>query len=110
MQTLQSFGDALLPVPAVQRLDLALHGVQIAVALGIFVNQVAHALQPFGYRVEDAGGGVELRLLRDVGNAGVALHLHQAVVRFLQPGQDLEHRRFARAIAPDEADAFGAFQ
>ena len=110
MQALQGFGHALLPVPSVQRLDLALHGVQVAVALGVFVDQVAHTLQTFGHRVEDAGGGVELRLLRNVGNAGVALHLHQAIVGLFQPGQDLEHGRFARAVAPDQSNAFGAFQ
>ena len=110
MQALQGFGHALLPVPSVQRLDLALHGVQVAVALGVFVDQVAHTLQAFGHRVEDAGSGVELRLLRHVGNAGVALHLHQAIVGLFQPGQDLEHGRFARAVAPDQSNAFGAFQ
>ena len=110
MQALQGFGHALLPIPSVQRLNFALHGVQVAVALGVLVNQVAHTLQAFGHRIEDAGGGVELRLLRHVGNAGVALHLHQAVVGLFQPGQDLEHRRFARAVAPDQSDAFGAFQ
>ena len=42
VQAVQRFVDALLPVPAVQVFDLVLHGVQIAVALAIFFNELNH--------------------------------------------------------------------
>jgi hypothetical protein len=53
---------------------------------------------------------VEGWLLRHEGNAQVLLHVHGAVVWFLQTPQDLEQRRFARAIAADQADTLGRFQ
>ena len=55
MQPVQGFAHALLPIPAVQRFDFALHGVQIAMALGIFFNQVADALQTQADRLENGG-------------------------------------------------------
>ena len=45
VQALQGFIHPLLPVPAVQRFDLALHGVQVAMAQTVFLNQADNPLQ-----------------------------------------------------------------
>ena len=58
MQTVQRLAHALLPVPAVQRLNFALHRVQVAVALRVFVDQIAHPLQAHAHRIKHAGLGV----------------------------------------------------
>ena len=53
MQALQGLAHALLPVPTVKRLNLALHGVQVAMALRILVDQLAHARQAATDRVKN---------------------------------------------------------
>ena len=58
MQAVQGLAHALLPVPAVQRLNLALHCVQIAMALRVVVDQITHALQAHADCVKHAGLGV----------------------------------------------------
>ena len=110
VQPVQGLVHALLPVPAVQRFDLALHGVQVAVALAILVDQFPHPGQACADSLEHSGVRIELRLLRHIGNAGVALHLQGAVVGLFQPAQNFEQRGLASAIAADQADALLRFQ
>jgi hypothetical protein len=66
VQPLQRFIDPLLPVPSVQRLDLALHRVQIAVAQAIFLNQADDPFQSCANRYKNCSICIELGLLRDV--------------------------------------------
>ena len=110
MQALQRLIDALFPVPAVQRFDLALHGVQVAVALAILFNQANNPCQACANSHENSGVSVQLRLLGHVGNAGVVLDLHAAVVGFFHARQYFEHGGFARAVAANQAHAFRGFK
>ena len=110
VQAVQGFVDALFPVPAVQRLNLALHGVQIAVALAILLNQRNHPRQPGPHRHEHGGIGIQQRLLGHIGNAGVALHLQGAVIGVFQPGQNFEQTGLASPVAPNQAHALGGFK
>ena len=110
VQALQGFAHALLPVPAIERFDLALHGVQVTMALGVFINEVAHARQPAAYRLKDAVAGLQIGLLGDVGDAGVALHLQHTIVWLFQPRQYLEQGGLAGAVAPDQTHAFLRFE
>ena len=91
MQALQGLVHALFPVPAVQRFDLALHGIQVAVAQAIFFNQADHPLQARTHRHENSGFAIQRWLLRHVGNSGAGLHLQGAVVGFFHASQDFEH-------------------
>ncbi len=45
------------------------------------------------------------RLLRHIADANPRRRLDLAVVRLVDPGDELEQRRFARAVAPDQPDA-----
>ena len=79
-------------------------------ALAIFFNQVAHALQADADRLKHRGLRVQTGFLCDVSNAGIALHLQHAIVRLFHASQDFEHRRLAGAIAANQANAFGGFE
>ena len=61
--------------------------------------------------------GREVRLLREIADRGAGLHPALALVRLDHAGGDLEERRLARAVAPDERHAlalgdgeFGIFE
>ena len=73
---------------------------QIARLVGV----VARAQPGFdiGQRRRIAG---EVRLLRQVADAGARLHEALAAIGLDQPGGDLQQRRLARAVAADEAHA-----
>ena len=109
VQAVKRFCDSLLPVPAVQRLDFALHGVQVAVALAILFNQMAHTLQAHADRLKHRGLRVQAGFLGHIGDAGVALYLQHAVVGLFHAGKDFEHGGLARAIAANQANALGRF-
>ncbi len=47
----------------------------------------------------------EVRLLRQIADGGAGLHEAAAAVRLDEAGGDLEQRRFAGAVAADQADA-----
>ena len=103
---------ALLPGPRIERLDARLQRIEIVLGR---VRLVALAHGPglghaFGDDVEDAGRGIEQRLLRHVAHAQALRHLQQPVVELLQPGQHLQQRGLARAVAADQAQALAALQ
>ena len=52
----------------------------------------------------DALVGIELRLLREVADARALGHPGFAVIFAVEPGHDLEQRRFAGAVRPEHAD------
>ena len=110
VQAVQGLRHALFPVPAVQRLDLALHRVQVAVALAILFNKAYNPRQSCAYCYKNSSIRIELRLLGHVGDAGVVLDLQAAVVGLFHPGQNFEHRGLARAVATNQADAFRGFE
>ena len=108
---MQGFVDALLPGPAVERLDAALQRVEIvpwSVGL-VALAQFAHLGEALAGGVEDGDARLEGRLLRHVGDAQALLELEDAVVGLFQPGQDLEQRGLAGAVAADQADALARF-
>ena len=51
-----------------------------------------------------------MRLLRDKGNAGTALHLQRAIVGLVKATEDFEHARFACAVAANQLHALLGFQ
>ena len=105
VQALQRLAHPLLPVPAVESLNFALHRVQVANPLAVLVDQSPHARQPRADRFKNRCVRLQHRLLSHVGNAGVGLHLEAAVVGLFQTAQNFEQRRLAGAVAPDESDA-----
>ena len=56
---------------------------------------------------ERGGEAGEIRLLRQIADGGAGLHEAAAAVGLDQPGRDLQQRRFAGAVAADQADALG---
>jgi len=60
--------------------------------------------------VEHGHGRVEHRFLFDVGDLDALLHDQQAVVEFGAPRDHLQQRRFAGAVAADEADALAGLE
>jgi hypothetical protein len=52
------------------------------------------------------GKAGEIRLLRQVTHQRARLHEHRAAIRFDQTGRDLQQRRLARSVAPDQRHAF----
>ena len=112
LQALEGFLDALLPGPAVQRLDAGLQRIEIfAVGMGLVALaqrlDLGHA-QADG--LEHRQAGLEDRFLRDVDAAQALLGLQLAVVGLLEPGQDLEQRRLAAAVTADQAQALAHLQ
>ncbi len=110
VQSVQRFIHPLLPVPAVQRLDFALHRIQVTMPLAILFNQADHARQTCADSYKDSSIRIQLRLLRHVGNAGVVLHLQRAVVGLFHAAQYFEHAGLARAIAANQAHALLRFK
>ncbi len=110
MQALQRLAHALLPVPAIQRLNLALHRVQVAMTQAIFFDQANHPRQADARRLEYGRLSVELWFLGDVGNPGATLHLQGAVIGLLHAAQNFEHGGFASAVAADQAHALRGFE
>ena len=112
LQALERLGDTLLPGPAAQRLDAALQRIQILagrmrlVALAQRLG-LGHA---DAHRLEHRRARRELRLLRDVMAPQALLELQQPVVRALQPGEDLQQRGLAGAIAADQAEALARLE
>ena len=56
---------------------------------------------------ERRGVALEIRLLRQIADGGARLHEAAAAVGLDQPGRDPQQRRFAGAVAADQADALG---
>ena len=106
--------DALLPGPAVQRLDARLQRVEV-VAVGVRLVALRAARLRLGHAFAD---GVEHAVRRRRTAAPAArstmrrpcVHLQQAVVELLQPGQDLQQRGLAGAVAADQADALAGLE
>ena len=86
VQAMQGFCNALLPVPAVQCFNFALHGVEVTVPAGVGFNQVNHASQAGAYRCKYAGLRIQHRFLRHIGHADVVLELQAAIVGLFKPG------------------------
>ena len=78
--------------------------------LGILINQGHNPCQTCTDSYKNGSISVQHRFLRHVGDAGVALYLHGAVVRPFHAGQDFQQGRLARAIAADQADPLLGFQ
>ncbi|MGF6815244.1 hypothetical protein OKW33_002050 [Paraburkholderia atlantica] len=76
----------------------------------VFVEQRARLGETGGDRFEHGVVGVELGLLRHVDRAQVLLTRDEAVVGFGQIGDDLQQRRLACAVAPDQPDALARFE
>ena len=104
--------DALLPVPGVERLDARLQGIEIVARRMrlVALAQLARFGDALADRVEHRGAGREQRLLRHVADAQALRLLQQAVVELLEPGDDLEQRRLAGAVAADQADPLARFE
>ena len=113
--------DALLPVPRVERFDPCLQRVElggllrrIEVALRgerfVAVADDARFGDAFADGIEHGAGEVELGLLRDVADARTLHRLQEAVVEMLDPGDDLQQRRLAGAVATDQADALAGVE
>ena len=79
-------------------------------ALAILFNQVAHPLQADADRLEHGGLRVQAGFLGDIGDAGVALDLNDAVVGFVHAAQNFEHGGFTCAIAANQAHALSGFE
>ena len=62
------------------------------------------AVFDIGQRGRKAG---KIRLLRQITHGRTGLHEAAAAVGIDEAGRDLEQRRFARAVAADQANAFG---
>jgi hypothetical protein len=110
VQALQGFFHSLLPVPAVLRLDSALQCVEVALAVGVLVDQRDHVGDRRHRRLEHGGLRFQGRFLGDVSNAQPLLQLQRAVVGLFQAGEDFQQGRLAGAVAADQADALGDLQ
>ena len=92
VQPIERFFHALLPVPAIERLDAALQRVQIALPAGVLIHQRAHGRQAFANGVEHRGLRRQRRLLWHPGHPQPLLHLQRAVVGPLDARKNLEQR------------------
>jgi hypothetical protein len=110
MQAMQGLLDALLPVPAVLRLNRALQGIEVALTVRVLFDQLDQSLEACAHRSEHGVVRVQQRFLGDKRQAHALLELDHSVVRFLHASQDLEQRGLARAVASDEADALATLQ
>ncbi len=112
MQLRQRGVHTLLPVPGIEGLDARLQRIQIVVRRMQLVARAqrtsfSHA---FADDVEDAVRRLEQRFLRHVADAQALRHLQQPVVELLLPGQHLQQRGLARAIAADQAQALAGLE
>jgi len=112
VKPVQGFFNALLPVPAIERLDFGLQGIQVSMLVGcqVLLYYVFCSCQSCACSYKNSSMWVQARLLRNVGNAQVLLQLQGAVVRFFKSRQNFEQRRFACAIAADQANALIVFK
>jgi hypothetical protein len=110
MQAMQGLLDALLPVPAVLRLNRALQGIEVSLTVRVLFDQLDQSLEACAHRSEHGVARVQQRFLGDKRQAHALLELDHSVVRFLHASQDLEQRGLARAVASDEADALATLQ
>ena len=110
MQAVQCFIHTLLPAPAVQRFNLTLQDIQVTDAIAVVIDQFHDRCQSALHRFKNAVVCVQHRLLCHISNAHALLHMHRAVVGMLHAGQNFEQRRFASAIAPNQANAFTGFK
>ena len=87
---MQGFLDTLLPVPAVQCLNLRLQSVEVGVFVSgeVLLHDVSRASQSRAGSVEDGGMRVKAGFLRHVGDAQILLKLQGAVIRFVKTGED----------------------
>ncbi|OIQ77146.1 hypothetical protein GALL_411600 [mine drainage metagenome] len=112
MQALQGLFHALLPVPAIEQFDAGLQRVEVFAG---FMSLEAIAQRTcFGHaltdHVEHRRVGGKIGFLRHIDPPQALLHLHQSIVRRLQPGKDAQQRRFTCAVAPDQTDALARLQ
>ena len=77
---------------------------QLAQKIGAAVRIIRRAEAPF-HIVQHGLVGREVRLLRQVADGGAGLHPALALVGLDHAGGDLEQRRLARAVAPDQRHA-----
>ena len=109
-QTLQHLADTAIQIPAVLCLDLSLHGAergQVALGDGVMVarEQSAELAESLRDDVEHAAARVLRYFLRELGHAHAALRAHLAIVGLDLAGEQAQQRRFAFAVAADDADA-----
>ena len=84
---------------------------------GIFITMQAELFQKIsglvvviarrqpGFDISERGRKAgKIRLLRQIAHRGARLHEPAAMVGLHQPGDDLQQRRFARAVAADQAE------
>ena len=112
LQVVERLVHALLPGPAAERLQAGLHRVEVVAGRVALVAraQLLHLRQRFAHRVEHAGRRVERGLLRHVEAPQPLLHLQQPVVERFEPGEDLQQRRLAGAVAADQRHALAGVE
>jgi len=76
----------------------------------VALSQLARFGDTEAHGVEHGGRDVEIGLLGDIADAQALSELQQAVVELLEPGDDLQQRRLARAIAADEAQSLAGLE
>ena len=103
-QALQRLVNPLLPVPTIVDLDQILQGVHVAFAAFVLRQPGAHVRQPFRDRVEHPGARIKARLLLHMSAPQALGDLDLSVVWRLQPRQYAQQRRFASAVAANQAD------
>ena len=105
VQPLQGLRHALLPGPAVERLEPCLQRVEVVTRA---VRLVTHAQRArlgdaFGDGVEHGGAGLERGLLRDVDRRTPVCGCSRPSSGF-EAAEDLQQRRLAGAVAADQRD------
>jgi hypothetical protein len=105
LQPLQRLGDALLPGPAAERLEPRLQRVEV-VAFGVglvALAQLARLGHAIGHGIEDAGAGLETRLLRHVDAAQPALQLQLPSSGFSSPARIFSSEDLPAPLRPISA-------
>src|SRR5215469_589983 len=112
MKAVEGLLDTLLPIPRIEGLDLRLKRVQIDAWCGrqILLAECDDVSEAGACGGEYVRIQVERRLLGNIGDPHLLLNLQCAVVGLLQSAQNLEERRFACAVSPDQANAFGLYE
>src|ERR1700754_2649160 len=114
-QSLDHLLHAGVQVPCVLRFDLRLHvAKRVHVArfeqVVIAREQVAEFAEAVRDYVEDAARGVLRHFLSEPRDARAALETDFAVVGVQVAGDELQQRGLARAVPPDDADAFAGIE
>ena len=78
--------------------------------MGVVVDPLHHFGQTFTNGLKNGVLGDQHGFLRDVGDANALLYVERTVIWAIHPGQNFEQRRFARAVATDQADALRCLQ